>query len=95
MIRIRVEQPVERNDIMFNHAHWQSSGESTANLAMVIGDPVSESNGNRLSTALTLPKANVLYHVIPALGSYRTFSRVGHWRILVGSREGSSNSGSG
>lgn len=64
---------------MFNHVHLQSSGESTANLAMVISNPVSESNGYRLSTALNLPKANVLYHVIPALGSYRTFNQVGHW----------------
>ena len=64
MIRIRVEQPVERNDIIFNHCPLAKFGWINGKL----GDghqcsPVSESNGYRLSTFCdTVP-----------LGSYKTF----------------------
>lgn len=80
MIRIGVKQPVERNDIMFNHVHLQTSGESTANLAMVISvlQYLSPMDIYRLSTCDTCSgEATITFSQVMALEDSWIYASIG------------------
>ena len=93
MITIPVEQPVERDDIIFNHARLQSSGESTATWPwssviqyksqMDIDSPVPHLAKRQCQCTL--------WYLLWKGGELS--GMLGFWRILIASHQESSNSG--